>query len=102
MLEYWPAVVLGWPSAICGLILLIWGAASRNAWLSAAGALVSLGFCCYMAMNPFPFSLWALFAVAFNVASVVAARLRARVLSLGLTLPFVLLSAYVFNRVFLS
>lgn len=55
---------------------------------------MSAGFCLYLAMNPFPFRLLGLLALAGNIASVVALQRRTRLLALGLVLPFLLVSTY--------
>lgn len=89
-MEYWSAIVFGWPSALCGIALLILGIAWRNAWVAWVGAAVSAGFCAYVAMNPPPFRVIGLVALACNGLCAVAVARRAVLPAVALLLPFVL------------
>lgn len=88
MLEHWPAFVFGWPSAFGGAALLVLGLITRRSWFAGAGAIVSAGFCLYLAMNPFPSRVLGLVALAGNVSCPFAIR-RGRLLRAALlVLPF--------------
>jgi len=98
----WPAIVFGWPSAFAGLVLLVLGIALRRAWLVGVGALVSAGFCAYLAMNPLPFRLLGLLAIAGNVLAVLAVHRRRLLLSCLALLPFLFVSCYLIYRMRVS
>ena len=88
-------VAFGWPAAILGLALLVAGIATRIPALAICGAVVAAGFCLYLSMNPFPFRLVGLLALAGNAASAATVVRRApRVASLALLLPFVGAASY--------
>ena len=94
MFESWLAVFLGWPSAFGGAVFLFLGIIFKRPSVAALGAVLSAGFCLYLAMNPLPFRLLGLLALACNIASVFAIRRRNRLVALGLLLPFLLVSTY--------
>jgi hypothetical protein len=81
------AIVFGWPSALLGLALLLGGALAQRASLSIGGAVVSTGFCAYLAMNPFPFALLGLAGFAGGCLSARASWRGAAVVALGWCLP---------------
>jgi hypothetical protein len=68
----WPAIVFGWPSLIVGSILVVVGVALRRAAITAAGALIAVGFLAYLAMNPSPTRLFGLLTLAGNALAVLA------------------------------
>lgn len=90
----WPALVFGWPSALGGALLLVLGVALGRAWLATFGAVLAAGFCAYLAMNPLPFRLIGLLALACNVACVFAVRRQAPWTARALLLPFLVVLAY--------
>ena len=94
LLEIWPAVVFGWPSALGGLSLLALGIAFRQPWISALGALFSVGLCVYVSMNPLPFRIIGPLVLASNVASAVVLKKKGRLAAGVLLLPFSLFLAY--------
>lgn len=85
--DSWPALLLGWPSALGGGLLLVAGLVQRKPWLAALGALASAGFCFYLSLNPIPLRLLGPAALACNFASAVALRRPSRWLAVALVLP---------------
>lgn len=93
-MSFWPAIVFGWPSAFIGLALLVVGIVVRKTWVVGLGALVAAGFCVYLAMNPMPFRLLGLFAIASNGCAAIAVQRRRLLLASTCLLPFLAVSAY--------
>ena len=96
----WPAILLGWPSALGGAALLVAGVATRKTWLAAAGVLVSSGFCYYVFLNPSPLRVLGPAAFLCNVLAAVAIHRRARHLAGGLVVPYLLLAAWILGLSF--
>lgn len=88
-------IVFGWPSAVVGLFLLIWGGLSGRFLLSVAGLVASLGFCVYVTMQPAPVGWFGLAALVTNGASTAAVRRHSRTLATLCVLPFLSLAVYV-------
>jgi hypothetical protein len=80
-MHIWPAIVFGWPSLIVGSILVVVGVALRRAAITAAGALIAVGFLAYLAMNPYPTRLFGLLALTANAAAALAVWRRRTVLA---------------------
>jgi len=90
----WPQIVFGWPSALIGGVLLALGVSFRRAWLAAAGALVSAGFCIYVGLNPLPFRVLGPGVLLANVLAAVVLRKEGRLVATVLLLPYSLLLIY--------
>lgn len=90
----WPQIVFGWPSALGGGALLALGVSFRRAWLAAAGALLSAGFCVYVGLNPFPFRILGPGVLLANVLAAITLRKEGRFLATVLLFPYGLLLMY--------
>jgi hypothetical protein len=87
-------IVLGWPGAIVGTVLIAAGIFLRKPQLSFLGAVIAAGFCLYIAMNPAPFSWLGLLALLCNFLSAVAVRRQATAAATTLAVPFLALEIY--------
>lgn len=94
LLDWWPAIVLGWPSALVGGALLVAGGLSGKRLLAGLGALSSLGFCLYVSMNPMPLRLAGVLALVCNVAFVLAVRRGLHPTAFLWLVPFFALAAF--------
>jgi len=88
-MQYWPAIVFGWPAATIGGFLLVFGIIRQKAWLCVAGAILAAGFCMYVALNPPPARWIGLFALAGHLLCAFAVRRRATKLAAVSLTPFV-------------
>lgn len=93
-LDFWPAIVFGWPSAVGGAILLAAGVLRLRAGVALAGVLVSAGFLTYIALNPMPLRAVGIGCLIANVACAVAVRLRRRRDAVLWLLPYLALVVY--------
>ena len=59
-------IFLGWPSAVLGLCALTAGSVSGRVSISTIGAMSATGFCLYVSMYVFPFSLLLLLVLITN------------------------------------
>lgn len=64
-------VILGWPSAVLGLLLLASGVIFRKVALSILGAIAATGFCLFASTYLFPYSLVLLLVIVSNWTSVI-------------------------------
>ena len=95
-------ILLGWPSAIVGTVLLIAGIASRTLWLSVLGALAATGFCAYIALSPPPGRWLGLAALVANWLVVIAVWRRAVAWACAAMLPLLLTVSVVGYAVLLA
>ena len=91
-MEYWPAIIFGWPGAILGGALLASGIVFRKFGLSIAGAVIATGFCAYAILIPPPFRWFGVLALTGNYLSAVAIRGQAVVWAAALLIPFAVLA----------
>jgi hypothetical protein len=89
--HWWPAVLLGWPSAISGIVLFGVGAAKSSFRLAAAGAASSIGFCVYVATHSWPLGTVLMLA---NISAVIAVQRGHRLVASLLILPFTTIASY--------
>ena len=94
LFNWWPAIFLGWPSALVGGALLIAGGLSGKSWLAGLGALISVGFCLYVSMNPMPLRLTGVVALACNAAFVFALRRGSHPATFLWLVPFLALAGF--------
>ncbi|MGI9263489.1 MAG: hypothetical protein ACR2QU_01085 [Gammaproteobacteria bacterium] len=87
-------IVLGWPGAILGTLLIAAGIFLKKSQLSFLGAVIAAGFCLYIAMNPAPFSWIGLLALLCNFLSAVAVWRQATAVAAALAIPFIALEIY--------
>jgi len=95
---HWPALLLGWPSAIAGAMFLVAGLVARRPGLSLFGAVAATGFCVYLGMNPPPIRWLGLLALVSNFASAFAVRKNGRALGLLTLTPFLFAVGYLLVR----
>jgi hypothetical protein len=87
-MQYWPAIVFGWPSVALGGSLLVAGVISNRARLCIAGGLLVTGFFLYISLHPTPLRWIALLALAGIVTCSIAVSRRASLLAALSLLPF--------------
>lgn len=87
-MNYWPAIIFGWPTVILGGVLLIAGIVRQNSSLSLFGAILVSLFCGYLALMPPPFRWLALAALAGITGSYFAVKRQASVVASLLLVPF--------------
>jgi len=59
-------ILLGWPSAIIGILFIGAGIYLKNQKFRIAGAIISMGFCLYASMYPPPVRWMGLASIAGN------------------------------------
>jgi len=94
LFNWWPAIVLGWPSALVGGALLVAGGLSGKSWLAGLGALISVGFCLYVSMNPMPFRFSGIVALACNAGFAFAVRRGTHPAAFLWLVPFLALAGF--------
>ena len=87
-MNYWPAIVFGWPVVILGGALLVAGIVRQKSSLSLAGALLVTIFCAYLALMPPPFRWLALAALGGVYGSFFAVQKSASMIAALLLTPF--------------
>lgn len=91
MMQYWPAIVFGWPSALLGAALLVAAIARRAFAAGIAGAILATGICAYASLAPPPLRWLGIVALGGNVASALAVRRGALTYAVVGLIPYVLL-----------
>ena len=99
-LQYLPAIIFGWPSAIVGGLLLFVGIFRLSSKLSITGAVISAGFCFYIFASPPPLRWIGLLSFAGNILSIVAVRKKVPTVAAVFIAPFVLVTVYLAIVVF--
>jgi hypothetical protein len=54
IMEIIPIILLGWPSAIIGVLFLISGIVLKNKRFGIIGAIIAMGFCLFTSLYPPP------------------------------------------------
>lgn len=91
----WIAIILlGWPAAIAGSVLIASGILRHSARMTLAGAILAAGFILYIAINPPPFRQMGLVALVGNFLCAYAVKRRTMGTAVFFALPFLVLEVY--------